>query len=659
MPSIVTGAKLDYHVQAFVENTTAHLPPNGGGVVLGTAWLLADNIIVHLLHAHFPLLFHGMHVAAVDTLHLFPETHATARAIQARYGKQAAIYLPDGISTREEFVTKHGDCEKMNHADFDMYSKVEPFQRALNELGKQVMITGRRMDQGSQRVHMDIWEAEKRTYNPLSHWSWDDCTAFVDAHDVPYNVRHNWVIRSKQAVPVTERHREDHTWTVVDMGVPYWQKSSDDLRGGFAHAYVWKSFGDLHTSAPVEPHESERAGRFTRVAQTECGIHTRVNVRGAAHGGRLVDLMVPVEEHEALVASCDAAVVLNERQLCDVELLMNGGFSPLRGFMGNDEYSHVVAHMRLPEQQLFALPVVLDTFDESIQIGHRLVLKDQAGKNIAILDVEDAYRPDKAIEAAKIYGTTSLEHPGVYELATERGPIYLGGSIQGLELPTHKMHCATPTAVRAMLPKEGPVIAFQCRNPIHRAHYELLLHAARSVAGSTVLVHPTCGPTQPGDIDGDVRFETYQALQAERPDDFKWAYLPYSMHMAGPREAIHHMIIRKNYGATHFVIGRDMAGTKSTITGEDFYGAYDAQEMGMKHAHELGVEVVPSLNLVYTKEKGYVTEEEANEATLKAVKLSGTEFRRKLRAGEDIPEWFAFKSVVEVLRKSVQSEPSS
>lgn len=168
-----------------------------------------------------------------------------------------------------------------------------------------------------------------------------------------------------------------------------------------------------------------------------------------------------------------------------------------------------------------------------------------------------------------------------------------------------------------------------------------------------VLVHPTCGPTQADDIPGVVRYKTYEVLKEETANDrVFWEYLPYSMHMAGPREAIQHMMIRKNFGCTHFIIGRDMAGSKSSITGEDYYGAYDAQDIAKKNAERLGVTPVPSLNLVYTEEKGYVTAEEANQNNLHLKKLSGTKFRKMLRGGEDIPEWFAFKSVVKVLREN-------
>jgi sulfate adenylyltransferase len=198
------------------------------------------------------------------------------------------------------------------------------------------------------------------------------------------------------------------------------------------------------------------------------------------------------------------------------------------------------------------------------------------------------------------------------------------------------------------------VVAFQCRNPIHRAHYELFtraLDASNVSSAGVVLVHPTCGPTQDDDIAGEVRFQTYERLAAEVNNPrIRWAYLPYSMHMAGPREALQHMIIRKNYGCTHFIIGRDMAGCKSSLSGDDFYGPYQAQDFARDNAPELGMETVPSLNLVYTEEEGYVTAEQAEGQGLHVKKLSGTQFRQMLRGGEEIPEWFAFRSVVEVLR---------
>jgi len=375
--------------------------------------------------------------------------------------------------------------------------------------------------------------------------------------------------------------------------------------------------------------------------------------RQEPHGGKLVNLFT--DDVDAAIASCDAEVQLSERQSCDVELLCNGGFSPLTGFMDEAQYGGVVEDMALPGSGLiFSLPVVFDTDDDALGVGSKVLLK-QGNLPVAVLDVESKYAPDKPLECKKLYGTSSLEHPGCQMVAMERGKYYLGGKVTGLNVPVRDFPCETPVEVRARLP-EGDVVAFQCRNPVHRAHYELFTRAldAPNVAdGGVVLVHPTCGPTQPGDISGVVRYKTYEVLKEETANDRTfWAYLPYSMHMAGPREALHHMMIRKNFGCTHFIIGRDMAGCKSSIDGEDFYGAYDAQDFAIANGPKIGMTAVPSLNLVYTAEKGYMSADDAKAEGLDSLNLSGTKFRKMLRGGEDIPEWFAFKSVVEVLRQN-------
>jgi sulfate adenylyltransferase len=375
----------------------------------------------------------------------------------------------------------------------------------------------------------------------------------------------------------------------------------------------------------------------------------------APHGGVLVNLMVAAGQREPIKLGISRSVECSDRNACDVELLVVGGFSPLRGFMHQEDYDAVVATHRTTSGLLFGLPIVFDTDDGSIGVGDRLLLTYR-GQELAVLTVESRWEPDKAREAQGCYGTTSLEHPAVKMIASERGRYYLGGAIQGLDLPRRVFPCKTPAEVRATLPEGQSVVAFQCRNPIHRAHYELFtraLDAANVSEQGVVLVHPTCGPTQDDDIAGEVRFETYERLAAELDNPrIRWAYLPYSMHMAGPREALQHMIIRKNYGCTHFIIGRDMAGCKSSLSGEDFYGPYQAQDFARDNAAELGMETVPSLNLVYTEEEGYVTAEHAQARGLHIRKLSGTQFRQMLRGGEEIPEWFAFRSVVAVLRSS-------
>ena len=373
----------------------------------------------------------------------------------------------------------------------------------------------------------------------------------------------------------------------------------------------------------------------------------------APYGGTLVDLMVAEADRAAVKATATKTIECSDRNACDVELLCVGGFSPLRGFMHQEDYDAVVSGHRLAAGQLFGLPIVMDTDRDDVVVGDKLLLTYK-GQDLAVLEVEDKWEPNKVAEAKGCYGTTSIEHPAVRMITMERKRFYLGGSLQGLALPERVFRCKTPAEVRAGLSEGEDVVAFQCRNPIHRAHYELFtraLHAQNVSDNAVVLVHPTCGPTQQDDIPGAVRFQTYERLAAEvNNDSIRWAYLPYAMHMAGPREALQHMIIRRNYGCTHFIIGRDMAGCKSSLTGDDFYGPYDAQNFAKECAPELTMETVPSLNLVYTQEEGYVTAEHAEARGLHVKKLSGTQFRKMLRGGEEIPEWFAFKSVVEVLR---------
>jgi len=373
------------------------------------------------------------------------------------------------------------------------------------------------------------------------------------------------------------------------------------------------------------------------------------------HGGKLINLMA--DDAAAAKVGADVTVELTDRQSCDVQLLCNGGFSPLTGFMTEEEYDAVVDNMRLPNNLIFGLPVVMDTDDDKIAEGSKVLLTYK-GTDMAMMTVTSKWKPDKPKECLECYKTATIEHPGVRMVAMERGSTYVGGPVVGIDTPVRDFPCETPAEVRSKLPEGVDVVAFQCRNPVHRAHYELFtraLDAPNVGEDAVVLVHPTCGPTQEDDIPGEVRHKTYEVLIEETKDTpsgkrTRWAYLPYSMHMAGPREAIQHMMIRKNFGCTHFIVGRDMAGSKSSVTGDDFYGAYDAQDTAKANADELGVQAVPSLNLVCNAEGEYVTADEAKDKGMEVKKLSGTKFRQMLRAGEEIPEWFAFKSVVTVLR---------
>lgn len=396
--------------------------------------------------------------------------------------------------------------------------------------------------------------------------------------------------------------------------------------------------------------------RWMSVAPTFFNTKWNPDGKIEAHGGKIIESMTGKPED---VNRCGASVELNARQLCDVELLQFGGFSPLTGFMNPDEYNSVVDKHRLPNGLLFGLPVVFDipTSRDDIKPGTKVALTWK-GEPVAFLDVESRWVPDKPKETKLCYGTSELEHPGVRTVAMERGHTYIGGKVQGLKQVKREFPCETPNQLRTRLPSKTDVVAFQCRNPIHRAHYELFMRAldAPNVdpKNRVVLVHPTVGPTQEDDIPGNVRYLTYEVLKKELNNpSVLWAYLPYSMHMAGPREALQHMMLRKNYGCTHFIIGRDMAGSKSSLSGKDYYLPYAAQETATQHAEEMGIKTVPSLDLVYTQEKGYITAEDAKNQGLKPLKISGTDFRKMLRSKQPVPEWFAFKSVVSVLAENV------
>jgi sulfate adenylyltransferase len=396
------------------------------------------------------------------------------------------------------------------------------------------------------------------------------------------------------------------------------------------------------------------AARLLQASRAAQAVKRRNDGLIEPHGGSLAAGAASEHERDKALQQCTKSIECSDRNACDVELLSNGGFSPLSGFMGREEYSSVVHNMQLPDGTLFALPVVLDTYRNDLHPGDRVRL-DYGGEAIATVDVSDIWTPDKLSEVHNCYGYTTLAHPAVSMVALERGPFYIGGQVTGLSLPQRIFPCKTPHQLRAELPANTDVVAFQCRNPVHRAHYEIFkrsLQADNVGKDPICLVHPTCGPTQDEDIPGIVRYHTYEALQQELDDpQVKWAYLPYSMHMAGPREAVQHMIIRKNYGCTHFIIGRDMAGCKSRIDGEDFYGAFDAQEMAKQYAPQLGMEVVPSPNVVYTAERGYTTDDVVKGEGLTVKKISGTKFRQMLRENQEIPEWFSFDSVIKILKK--------
>ena len=351
---------------------------------------------------------------------------------------------------------------------------------------------------------------------------------------------------------------------------------------------------------------------------------------------------------------------LTARQVCDLELLMNGGFHPLKGFQSEADYSSTVETMRTSDGALWPIPVTLDVsqkFADGIEPGQDIALRDQEGVILAILSVTDKWVPNKANEALKVFGADDLAHPAVNYLHNVAGPVYLGGPVTGIQQPVHydfKARRDTPNELRAYFRKLGwqRVVAFQTRNPLHRAHQELTFRAARE-AQANLLIHPVVGMTKPGDVDHFTRVRCYEAVLDQYPaSTTHLSLLNLAMRMAGPREALWHAIIRRNHGLTHFIVGRDHAGPGKNSQGQDFYGPYDAQTLVAEHQAEIGIEMVDFKQMVYVQEKAqYYPVDEVPEGST-VLDISGTELRRRLREGLEIPDWFSFPQVVTELRRT-------
>ncbi|MDP2063954.1 MAG: bifunctional sulfate adenylyltransferase/adenylylsulfate kinase [Phaeovulum sp.] len=379
--------------------------------------------------------------------------------------------------------------------------------------------------------------------------------------------------------------------------------------------------------------------------------------------------LAPIQElyvsHEsALKLKTEAGTLpswdLTARQICDLELLMNGGFNPLKGFLGQADYESVVETMRLADGALWPIPVTLDVseaFAATVEPGQDIALRDPEGVILAILSVSDKYLPSKPREAEMVFGADDLAHPAVNYLHNVAGPVYLGGPITGIQQPVHydfKGRRDTPNELRAFFRKMGwrRVVAFQTRNPLHRAHQELTFRAARE-AQANLLIHPVVGMTKPGDVDHFTRVRCYEAVLDQYPSSTtSMSLLNLAMRMAGPREAVWHGLIRRNHGCTHFIVGRDHAGPGKNSAGQDFYGPYDAQVLFKEHEAEIGLEMVDFKHMVYVQEKAqyYPANEVPDGSTV--LDISGTELRRRLREGIEIPEWFSFPQVVAELRRT-------
>ena len=349
---------------------------------------------------------------------------------------------------------------------------------------------------------------------------------------------------------------------------------------------------------------------------------------------------------------------LKPRQICDLELMMNGGFSPLKGFLTEEDYNGVVENMRLADGSLWPMPVTLDVseeFAETIEMGQDIALRDQEGVILGTMTVTDRWTPNKSREAEKVFGADDDAHPAVNYLHNQAGNVYLGGPVTGIQPPVHydfKMRRDTPNELRAYFRKLGwrKIVAFQTRNPLHRAHQELTFRAAKDAAAN-LLIHPVVGLTKPGDVDHFTRVRCYEAVLDKYPAaTTTMSLLNLAMRMAGPREAVWHGLIRRNHGCTHMIVGRDHAGPGKNSAGDDFYGPYDAQDLFREYQDEIGIEMVDFKHMVYVQERAQYEPADEVEEDATVLNISGTELRRRLREGLEIPEWFSFPEVVKELR---------
>lgn len=377
----------------------------------------------------------------------------------------------------------------------------------------------------------------------------------------------------------------------------------------------------------------------------------------APYGGALVDLIVPEDERSesALWASKLPSLQLSARTLCDLELLATGAFSPLDRFMGKRESEGVVEEMRLPNGTLFPIPVTLSVADANGIAGKDIALRSAKNDLIGWMRVEEVYEWNPRTEAQQVFRTTDDKHPLVAELRTW-GRYRLSGPLRVIHVPGHSDFTdlrRTPAQVRKLLARMGNenVVAFQTRNPMHRAHEELTKRAALEVGGS-LLIHPVVGMTQPGDIDHYTRVRTYKALMENHydPRSTLLSLLPLAMRMAGPREALWHAIVRRNFGANHLIVGRDHAGPGTDSNGKPFYGAYEARELVSRHGGEIGVRVVPYDEMVYLADEDRYEQVTKLAPNTRTLTISGSQAREQyLAQGRELPEWFTRRETAAIL----------
>ena len=382
----------------------------------------------------------------------------------------------------------------------------------------------------------------------------------------------------------------------------------------------------------------------------------------APKGGSLVNLLVDDERAAILkdIVLNLPDITLNDRQLCDLELLANGAFSPLTGFMNRTDYESVLDRMRLQNDILWPLPICLDVSDlqaHNLEAGQSVALRDSEGFLLAVMHLEDIWQIDPEKEAARVYGTKDKAHPGTNYLLTRIGHYYLGGKLEVLSLPLHfdfKKLRMTPLEIRAVFKKLGwkRMASFLTRNPLHRPQFEMTINAMRQ-ARANLLLLPIAGMTQPGDFDHYTRVRCYRhVVRHYPPDTHILSLLPLAMRMSGPREALLHAIVSKNYGCTHFIAGRDHASPGPDSNGQPYYESDEAIKLVESFSEEIGLTSIPFSEMVYLPfEDEYRSTDQVPEGT-QFISLSGSDIRDRIRSGRRIPEWATFPEVVEEMQKA-------
>ena len=383
----------------------------------------------------------------------------------------------------------------------------------------------------------------------------------------------------------------------------------------------------------------------------------------SALGGELVDLMLDSESTEQLKHESGdfPSITLSQRQLCDLELLTNGAFSPLTGFMGEKDYNSVVECSRLADGTLWPIPVVIDVPDEfadSLKVGQKVALRDGEGFMPAVMTVEDIWKADKQKEAEYVYGTASKDHPGVQYLHEKVNNVYIGGRVEGVQLSVHhdfESLWDSPRELRTLFNRMGwrRVVVFQTSKPIHRVQRDIILQAAKDIQGH-VLLHPAVGMTRPGDIQYYARVHCYQAIQKYFPHNLSMlSLLPLAMRMAGPREALWHVLIHQNFGCSHMIIGPKHAYPPSIEKTEvKFYSRDEARNFVLEYKDELQIKIIPVETMHYVPEKKKnVPLSHIEEKSLEYIEYSDVKLKQDLINNREIPDWFSFPEVVSHLCK--------